>query len=130
MKHQPITTEADDILDLSKPSLEGLAFLLRHQELWPKGFVWNYADCSKCAMGMAHDLWAVAKPTLGEGADIMSAAFGLPYSEAHQIFLAASGRPFTFDVGSDGVVTCAITPEMVADDIEAHLARSPSFGRV
>lgn len=43
--------------DLSVPSLEGLSWLLRHSEQWPAGFVWDYGDCDKCAMGLAAKLW-------------------------------------------------------------------------
>lgn len=38
-------------------SLEGLSFILRNKELWPKDFVWSYTDCGTCAMGLATELF-------------------------------------------------------------------------
>lgn len=38
-------------------TLEGLAYVLRHQELWPVGFKWDYGYCDTCAMGLATALW-------------------------------------------------------------------------
>lgn len=44
---------------LEKPSLEGLAYLLRHPERWPKGFTWCYAHVHYCALGLAMSFWAI-----------------------------------------------------------------------
>lgn len=35
--------EGNPIVDLDKPSLEGLVIILRNRELWPPGFTWNYS---------------------------------------------------------------------------------------
>jgi hypothetical protein len=43
--------------DLSNPSIPGLAYLLRHQELWPRGFKWNYRCVNHCAIGLATAQW-------------------------------------------------------------------------
>ncbi len=43
--------------DLSVPSLENLAYVLRHRETWPQGFVWDYRYSPSCAMGLTHMLW-------------------------------------------------------------------------
>lgn len=48
---------AGTVVDLSKPSSKGLAYLLRHKELWPKDFVFNFLDCDTCAMGLAQRTW-------------------------------------------------------------------------
>lgn len=47
-------------VDLSKPSLEALAYLLRHKELWPAGFEWNFDECDTCAIGLTTRVWDVA----------------------------------------------------------------------
>lgn len=39
-------------VDLSKPSLEGLIFLLRNKEFWPTGFTWDYREPEQCAIGL------------------------------------------------------------------------------
>lgn len=54
--------------DLSTPSLEGIAYILRHRELWPAGFQWQWAsvynpdDCWNrivcgCGLGLALKRW-------------------------------------------------------------------------
>jgi hypothetical protein len=40
-----------------EPSLENLAYVLRHQELWPEGFVWDYRNSSTCALGLCKKLY-------------------------------------------------------------------------
>ena len=44
-------------IDLSKPSPEGLSYLLRHKELWPEGFKWDYYYASRCAIGLHRSFW-------------------------------------------------------------------------
>jgi hypothetical protein len=44
-------------IDLENFSFPGLIFLLRHRELWPKGFEWNFLNCHTCAMGLIHRQW-------------------------------------------------------------------------
>lgn len=51
------TKETSFLFDLTKPSAKALSHILRHKELWPVGFVWNYGDCSSCALGLAYQLW-------------------------------------------------------------------------
>lgn len=43
--------------DLSKSSLPNLSYLLRHRELWPAGFVWNYKYGDNCAIGLNFKTW-------------------------------------------------------------------------
>lgn len=43
--------------DLSAPSLAGLAYALRHPELWPKEFIWDAAHPHKNPVGLAFKLW-------------------------------------------------------------------------
>src|SRR6266576_1609339 len=44
---------------MDQPSLERLAYLLRHKDLWPKGFKWNFCMCERCAMGLAIAFWNI-----------------------------------------------------------------------
>ena len=48
--------------DLSVPSLENLAYALRHRETWPLGFRWNYCSAYGCAIGLAERLWGRQAP--------------------------------------------------------------------
>jgi hypothetical protein len=43
--------------DLTVPSLENLAFMLRHRETWPADFEWNYVYLETCAIGLADRMW-------------------------------------------------------------------------
>lgn len=119
MKHVSSPTEADALLDLSKPSLGALSFLLRHREMWPKGFVWDYTRCENCAMGLAWRLW---NEVYIPDEYVISELFSIPYKVSEQIFCdAEEGRDVFFE---------DITPEHIASDIGAYLARSSSFGQV
>ncbi len=46
------------IPDLSVPSLENLAYMLRHRETWPEGFRWSYRNYNTCALGLADQMWS------------------------------------------------------------------------
>jgi hypothetical protein len=129
--------------DANKPSLHALSYALRHPETWPEGFVWDYGNCTKCAMGLAHQLWpSVPTTTRVTASSAMARSFAMPLREASMIFLGgiplgpgraehASWVP-TY-IRSQGhlwwkrhfrsVDNAAITPEMVADQIDKYLAR-------
>lgn len=106
--------------DLSKASLEGLSWLLRHKERWPRNHEWNFgwllheAECGTagCALGIAQLVWCAEglKPwgVIGWGE-----YFGLWDEEAYHIF-----EHFTYPCPAS-----AVTPTMVADRIDAYLAR-------
>jgi hypothetical protein len=47
----------DGVPNLRKVSVEGMIYLLRHRELWPDDFVWNYTKHDCCAMGLASRFW-------------------------------------------------------------------------
>ncbi len=89
--------------DLSAPTLEGLAWLLRHKEEWPEGFVWGFGSCSTCAMGVADKTWGSFWDTPGS------------------IQIAATGA---FAVGTYGLPSSRVTPEMVANRIDSYLTRT------
>ena len=88
-------------LDNRQATLKNLSYALRHRETWPAGFEWNYQDCYKCAMGLAHRMWPqqVAAPS----SDVMAETFGMNPFDASMVFLHA-GAP--------------ATPEQIADKID------------
>lgn len=131
-------TETEQLFgDLDRPSLVGLSYILRHPDTWPKGFKWNYDNCTACAIGLAHRLW---KDDIGPlrgfnadwcaGASIMARELAMPFAKALQIFYYANERERTrkkcFGLISIVDTVCiereAVTPEMVADDIDSFLA--------
>lgn len=114
--HESPTSPAPD---LRKPSLAGLSYLLRHRELWPAGFSWNFSGCHSCAMGLAHRTWANSlwrRFTTGlryPDAPSMQRVFGISEHNTLQFFYY-------------GYDTASVTPEMVADKIDAYLAGRPA----
>ena len=102
--------------ETGKPSLSTLAFILRNRELWPEDFEWEFSSCRKCAMGLAHVMWpSVVKDTCSEA---MAIAFGISFRAAHNMFCLRR-LPHSLYCEWD---TVAVTPEMVADRIDAYLA--------
>lgn len=98
--------------DLSEPSLAGLSWMLRHKEAWPEGFVWDYRNCASCAIGLSDKLWDF----LARGSALyqMANVFRMGYLDTGAIFFDLAERL--------KVKRSAITPEDVADAIDAHLA--------
>lgn len=144
MKHEVITPSETDRLfvDLESPSLEALSFVLRHPDTWPEGFVWDYSNCNHCAMGMARALWRITDQSMMEvtvGSSIMAKTFGMGFTDSQQIFFGANDeRKYKIEkivwggflglwrqtlVELVPISRKAVTPEMVADDIDAYLAR-------
>lgn len=133
---KPISETERLLRDLDKPSLENLAYALRHPETWPRGFVWDYSHCDHCAMGLAHALWrySTEPPSNGPhtGSSRMARTFAIPYEAAWRIFFeAAAGysveKKTWFGFGKPKTIPCPnenVTPEMVAKRIDAHLARA------
>ena len=100
-------------IDLDVPSLPALAYALRHPETWPDSFVWNYAQCESCAAGLIHELWNEGRHgTFTTAAKIVN----LPRNSEGFLFL---GVGLEFDTMMQDV-----TPEMVADVIDALMARA------
>lgn len=105
--------------ETNKPSLERLSYILRHKELWPEGFEWDFSSCRQCAMGMARDLW-----WRGENTGVVEIAdkFDLPFSVSKMMFLAPAKKWY----GRSSMR--AVTPKMVADRIDAYLENpTPRF---
>jgi hypothetical protein len=124
MLFDPKWTEGKELLDLNKPSLEALSHILRHKELWPERFTWNYSSCSQCAMGLAATLWKFMDPNnmgVEDGTYMMADIFEMEIRESADIFLGKGKWMPTYD---NGIILDfhAVTPEMVADQIDKYLA--------
>lgn len=129
-------TEAEKLFqDLNKPSLHALSYALRHPDTWPADFVWNFEYCDQCAMGLAHQLWKSIPESDNDvktGTSRMARAFAMPYTDAKNIFFGnrdwtpqkewTEGWIFkkTFKSHNLG----AVTPDMVADQIDKYLAKA------
>ncbi len=91
------------------PNLQNLATVLRHREMWPDGFDWDYSNCSTCAIGLAWRLGMISRYCTHKAAE----EFGIPDNVATRIFIWL-------------VRECGerknVTPEHVADAIDAYLA--------
>ena len=97
--------------DINTPSLESLSFILRNKELWPDGFEWNFRDCHKCAMGLAHQIWReVRVPTCGD----MSNVFKLGPGVAMALFTSGWDDQQEYN-------SYSVTPDKIADRIDAYL---------
>ena len=104
--------EARQLFELGKPNLKALSYALRHRELWPECFNWDFCDCKTCAMGLAYCLWVeIDAPIMF----FVCKHLGLAPLMASKLFLGHNyfyGRQIPYD---------NITPEMVADAIDAYL---------
>jgi|SRR5580658_7839208 hypothetical protein len=97
--------ETEAAPDLSVPTLRGLAWLLRHKEMWPKNHRWDFKECDTCAIGLSQRMWPGTNAIKLTG----------DYDMARYFFNRRSYLP---------VVVAHVTPEMVADRIDQHLTRS------
>jgi hypothetical protein len=90
------------------PDIRVFAGILRDKSRWPKGFKWDFSNCQKCAMGLAHRLWkeSVPKPS-SFTSHAVGKALGLSEGESTLIFLFGGSTT---------------TPESVADAIDYVLA--------
>ena len=93
----------------NKPTIGALSFALRHKELWPADFHWDYTRCETCAMGLARRMW----PKHVEEANLagMVTAFGIGSEQAARIF---TGSYSFYRAGFNPV-----EPEQVADALDA-----------
>ena len=109
--------EKEQLFDLTKPSLKGLAYILRHKELWPKKFRWDFAVCERCAMGMAVKLWNY-KTYYGHVAATAN-KFRISIPDARAMFCYES--PYMPMDENGNRLPGNVTPEMVADRIDKYL---------
>ncbi len=120
-------TEAERLFaNLDKPSLVGLSYALRHPDTWPADFVWDFGDCEQCAMGLAHRLWdSVPQGANHDGTSIMARHFNMPFTDAEHIFFGdAYTRQRLFGLVTSEIPYKAVTPDMVADQIDKYLSRA------
>lgn len=110
--------EQKQLFDLKTPSLRALSHILRNRDLWPKDFIWNFSECTQCAMGLASTLWSetVQSPFTCH----MAKAFGMNSNTAKAIFcgMHPENNSPTYGVEWDSPL---ITPERVADEIDKYL---------
>ena len=101
------------------PSLEALAWALRHPESWPPGFKWDYRYCETCAMGLAFRLWEeVGYPCTA----YMPRAFAITEDVAVRLFINLNLEPSRSSRPGRGGGMHLVRPEHVADVIDAYLA--------
>lgn len=86
------------------PTLKSLAYVLRHKELWPEGFSWDFRYSTTCAIGLGHRLWP--------GDYSLRATYNLSEEQVARIFT----KPSFFGMKW-------VSPETVAKRIERHLRR-------
>lgn len=111
---EPTFAEDRVLVDLSKPSLQALSHLLRHKELWPDGFEWDYRRCSTCAIGLSRELWDrknIKRFTLMLDIELM---LGIDLNDANHFFVESHY--------SRRIPKGDVTPEMVSDDIDHYLS--------
>lgn len=113
--------------DLTTPSLGGLSWLLRHQEAWPEGFVWDYTECRACGMGLAIALWD--KKTLDRLGD-RNTSYAIAAGATMKLFPSSFCRAGDFEdifrvvQSTLDIFHEDVRPSHVADAIDAYLARS------
>lgn len=91
--------------DLSKPSVRGLAWLLRHPERWPWTFgPFDYNHCPSCAMGLARAMWP--EDILHPVPYAVAFALGLSTDKAFMLFHARKWEQ-------------GLSPEAIAADLDA-----------
>ena len=104
MKHTPAIAP-------TKPTLNDLAYILRHKELWPPNFEWYWGNCNTCAMGLLFRFHGIE----GEPNSLSAAkALGINMNDAYNLFVTSRWFAPT-GIGP-------ITPEMVARGIDNFLA--------
>lgn len=98
------------------PTLESLSYILRNPETWPPGFHWDYNYCTSCAMGLTTTIWNLDHYKMNEAYGISDDVARSIFSEVHPVG-EASWMPYLF-----GSRRNAVTPDMVADQIDKYLA--------
>jgi hypothetical protein len=109
-------TDTQFVPNLTTPSLVGLAYLLRHKELWPKDFVWSYRTSNKCAIGLASAFW----PAVQEFGRVPF----LYWAETQNYFGAGfDGFLNVFTERFEGTPYDDVQPEQVADRIDIFVQK-------
>lgn len=98
-------------VDLSKPSLRALSYLLKHPELWPKNFGWEYRYTWSCAIGLAFKYWNIE----------MKYNLGIAMNAAEVMEMSESDTNYIFFAGGSAPISLPIQPGMVASDIDYYI---------
>ncbi len=89
--------------------------LLRDRSSWPPNFAWNFQNCSTCALGLAWETICVGAPHSGR--NHIDPLLGLSYAESGPVFAPTTLLDGTAE--GYGIPRYLVTPEMVADRLEA-----------
>lgn len=120
-------------------SLPRLSFLLRHRELWPSQFRWNYGNFDNCAVSLARSYWFIPAVGVIPSRNLYH-YFGLDRASYQNIFIGGGdwvplkSRLMTFLTWAFPTMSwksarkdlSQVTPEMVADQIDLYLASPKS----
>ncbi len=110
--------------DRGPASLAKLATLLREPKRWPPGFVWNHRHPHHNAVGLTFRHWGGPKCYDDSNDDYLFAlkhALRCDGSEVDRFLL--THLTVSRQTYSRGIFR-KVTPEMVADAIESHLAKN------
>jgi hypothetical protein len=102
-----------------KPSLAYLAYALRHKEVWPTSFIWDYSMHFTCAMGLAALLWSIDDLCTSG----MATEFNISKDEAKWLFLSAGKNYSLTDKDCKNV-----QPEHIAELIETEAFKNETVG--
>jgi hypothetical protein len=86
--------------DISTPTVANLVWVLRHREVWPQGFQWNYGDCDHCAMGLAARLWS---EIVSANTYTLAVALNITHFQSQEAFLNACLDKHMRDISPDDV---------------------------
>jgi|SRR5882672_4744252 len=115
MLYNPNWNTKISIVDLSNPTLQNLIYVLRHPDIWPEDFEWNYYSPSTCAMGLAYQLWP---DHIGNThSHTMAECFGMDHEDSWDIFMDCKAGLFNTIMGRSP------TAKQVANKLEKYLAK-------
>ena len=104
-------------IDRTEPTLRDLAYVLRHEETWPEGFRWDYRYADHCGIGLCVQLYGKSPASFDEfsgdyDGESVNSIFNTPVKWYKAPLDCYSER------------MRMITPEVVADRIDAYLGES------
>jgi hypothetical protein len=108
--------------DLSKPSVEGLIYLLRHLDEEMPDFIWDYVhyladptgkDCKAgCAFAVLYHFWDKQLPRITQRRRNVHAYVQKALGLSQEVTRATFSGPY------DGMIVDDVTPQRVADRLE------------
>lgn len=109
-----------------RPKLVALAYSLRHPETWPADFVWDYRDCTTCAIGLSLRLWPKLQLPKGQMAQQtwIAREMAMPYEAAKRMFFGLGPWKRVRDGWFRSYFVNdlqAVTPDDVANAIDRYL---------